>query len=195
MTAIEFQVRAETEVARCLVADLKTYFGEDAPLLTSAIEGETSLFEAIDAVIAEIDEVDVLVTGLREKEAQFTARRRGMEERVRRLRALVEQAMATAEQHSIRRPSATLSLRRLPPDVVVMSEAEIPAEFFLPQPPPPPKLDKAGLRAALNACAERLQAAAAIEDALEREAALERIQPVPGAMLSNGGFSLQIRRV
>ena len=88
------------------------FTGDDTSLVLDTIEGETDLLEAIDAVIAEIDETDVLVTGLREKETQFAARRRSMEERVKRLRALIEQAMAISEQHSLRRPAATLSLRQ-----------------------------------------------------------------------------------
>ena len=195
MTTLDFTLRKETEAVRLLLDGMRALFtGDDTSLLMDTIEGETDLLEAIDAVIAEIDETDVLVTGLREKETQFATRRRSMEERVKRLRSLIEQAMAISEQHSLRRPAATLSLRKIPPDVVVMSEAEVPAEFFILQPPPPPKLDKAGLRLALQECARRLEAAAAIDDPNEREQLLRDIRPIPGAMLSNGGFSLQIRR-
>ena len=195
MTNLDFTLRKETEAVRLLLDGMRALFtGDDTSLLIDTIEGETDLLEAIDAVIAEIDETDVLVTGLREKETQFAARRRSMEERMKRLRSLLEQAMATSELHSLRRPAATLSLRRIPPDVVVMSEAELPSEFFIPQPPPPPKLDKAGLRLALQECARRLEAAASIDDPNEREKLIGAIRPIPGAMLGNGGFSLQIRR-
>jgi len=143
MSNLDFTLRKETEAVRLLLDGMRALFtGDDTSLVLDTIEGETDLLEAIDAVVAEIDETDVLVTGLREKETQFAARRRSMEERVKRLRSLIEQAMAISEQHSLRRPAATLSLRRIPPDVVVMSEAEVPSEFFIPQPPPPPKLDK-----------------------------------------------------
>jgi len=50
------------------------------------------------------------------------------------------------------------------------------------------------LRLALQECARRLEAAASIEDPNERETFMQAIRPIPGAMLSNGGFSLQIRR-
>ena len=195
MTHLDFTLRKETEAVRLLLDGMRALFsGDDTSLVLDTIEGETDLLEAIDAFIAEIDETDVLVTGLREKETQFATRRRSMEERVKRLRSLIEQAMAISEQHSLRRPAATLSLRRIPPDVVVMAEAEVPSEFFIPQPPPPPKLDKAGLRLALQECARRLEAAAAIEDPNERETFRQAIRPIPGAMLGNGSFSLQIRR-
>ena len=144
--------------------------------------------------MAEIDESEALILGLKEKEGQFSKRRRAMEERVKRFRSLVEQAMAVAEQQKLRRPTATLTLRKLPPDVVVTSEADIPSEFFVPQPPPPPKLDKAALKEALQKREKKVEFAASLEDAEERERALASLPPIPGAMLNNGGFSLQIRR-
>jgi hypothetical protein len=195
MTNLDFTLRKEAEAVRILVEGLRTLFtGDDTSLLLDTIEGETDLLEAIDAAVAEIDETDVLVSGLREKEAQFSVRRRAMEERIRRLRALIEQAMTIAEQPKLRRPAATLSLKRIPPDVVVMAEAEIPSEYFIPQPPPPPKLDKTALRAALTACSEKLETISGMIDPEEREQALKAVRPIPGAMLSNGSFSLQIRR-
>ena len=195
MDAQEFRLRQQTEAAKVIVAAVKEGFGdEDLKFLADAVEGETDLYEAIDAVLSEIDETEVLIGGLKEKEGQFTARRRNMEERVKRLRALIEQAMAVSEQEKLRRPAATLTLRRLPPDVVVLAEADIPAEFFVPQPPPPPKLDKKALREALQSRETKLAFAASLADAEARTEALSAIASIPGATLNNGGFSLQIRR-
>ncbi len=188
-------IRRETEAARALLAGLKEAFGDgDTALLADAIEGETGLLESIDATLAEIDETEALIAGLKDKEAQFFGRRRSMEERVKRFRALIEQAMAITEQMKLRRPTATLSLRKLAPDVVIITEADIPAEFFVPQPPPPPKLDKAALKQALAARGNRIAFAASIPDEKARAEALAAIPAIPGATLNNGGFSLQIRR-
>ncbi len=117
-----------------------------------------------------------------------------MEERIRRFRSLIEQAMAITELPKLRRPAATLTLRKLPPDVVVTTEADIPSEFFVPQPPPPPKLDKAALKRALELREKRFEFAASLEDGEERTRALASVPPIPGATLNNGSFSLQIRR-
>ena len=163
-------------------------------LLADTLEGETNLFEAIDTALAEIDETEVLIFGLKEKEGQFTARRRAMEERLKRYRTLIEQAMAISEQTKLRRPAATLTLRTLPPDVVVVQESDIPSKFFVPQPPPPAKLDRAALRDALKARQAQIDAVASISDPAAREAALAPFPAIPGALLNNGGFSLQIRR-
>jgi len=195
MSLQEHTIRRETEAARTLLAGMRATIGdEDIALLADTLEGETDLFEAIDTALAEIDETEVLIAGLKKKEGQFSKRRRAMEERVRRFRGLVEQAMAVAEQQKLRRPTATLTLRKLAPDVVVTSEADIPSEFFVPQPPPPPKLDKAALKEALQKHEKKIEFAASLEDPDERERVLATILPIPGATLNNGSFSLQIRR-
>jgi hypothetical protein len=191
----ESTIRRETEAARLLLAGLRETIGEeDMALLADTLEGETNLFEAIDTALAEIDETEVLISGLKQKETQFSTRRKAMEERLKRFRALIEQAMALTEQTRLRRPAATLTLRMLPPDVVVLEESEIPSEFFVPQPPPPPKLDKAALRNALRARHAQIEATAEIKDPDVRQAALAPFPPIPGATLNNGSFSLQIRR-
>ena len=171
MQESEWRIRRETEAAKALLAGMRETIGdEDMALLADTLEGETNLFEAIDTALAEIDESEALILGLKEKEGQFSKRRRAMEERVRRFRSLVEQAMAVAEQQKLRRPTATLTLRKLPPDVVVTSEADIPSEFFVPQPPPPPKLDKKALKQALEARETKLSFAASLDDPVGRRA-------------------------
>ena len=188
-------IRRETEAAKLLLAGMRETIGDEGmALLADTLEGETNLLEAIDTALREIDETEILISGLKEKEGQFYTRRRAMEERLKRFPALIEQAMAVTELSQLRRPTATLSLRTVPPDVVVLQEAEIPSQFFIPQPPPPPKLDKAALRNALKARQAEIEAVAGIADPEKRQAALAPFPAIPGATLNNGGFSLQIRR-
>jgi len=191
----EYVLRQETEAAKALLAGIRDMIPDgDMSLLLDTLEGETDLLEAIDLALSEIDETEVLISGLKEKEGQFLARRRAMEERVRRFRGLIEQALAVTEQQKLRRPTATLTLRKLPVDVVVLSEADIPAEYFVPQPPPPPKLDKKALKQALEAREMKVSFAASFDDAGMRAAALAALPAIPGAALDNGGVSLQVRR-
>ena len=77
---------------------------------------------------------------------------------------------------------------------MITTEADIPSDFFVPQPPPPPKLDKNALKEALLAREMKAAFAASLESDGERAQALAAIAPIPGASLNNGGFSLQIRR-
>ena len=84
-----FYIRREMEAAKALLSGMRAMISEeDMALLADTLEGETNLFEAIDVALAEIDETEVLISGLKEKEGQFSARRRAMEERVRQFRAL-----------------------------------------------------------------------------------------------------------
>ena len=78
--------------------------------------------------------------------------------------------MVSIDLPTLQLATATLSIAKRKPQVVIDNEAEIPARFFTPQPAPAPKLDKKALAAAL---AET---------------------PMPGAHLDNGSVSLTIRR-
>jgi hypothetical protein len=196
----DYRLRKESEAARLLLAGLAEMGVEDDDqLLGDAVEGETDLIEAIAAALDGIDDDEVLVAGIDEKLRQLADRKKAAKERIGRRRGLIEQAMAIAwADQPLRLPSATLSLSRRQRDIVITEEADIPAQFWVPQPPPPPKLDKKTLRDRLRARAAALEEAQAMADAEQRQAALARIEQehplVPGCDLDNGGFTLTIRR-
>jgi hypothetical protein len=81
--------------------------------------------------------------------------------------ALVTQVMERAQLKKLQEPDFTVSLRAVPPGLVVCNEGDIPQEFWKPQ---PAKLDRKGLLAALGAG-----------------------QTVPGANLGNGGTTISVR--
>lgn len=168
----EFVLRREIAATRTLLIGLREMgMDQDADLVADSIEGETSLREVIEWALAKIDENDVLVIGLKAKEAEFSERRRRIEEQSERLRAAIEQALVMIDGEALRLATGTLSLRKNKPALVIDAEPEIPSEFFTPAPQPPPALDKDALRAALAAG-----------------------RTVPGAHLGNGSVSLAIRR-
>lgn len=170
--AVEHLVRRQTEAAKRLIRSLnEAGEGDDAELVADMIEGQTGLTEAIAAALDQIDECEILVTGLKAKEAAFEARRHSIENRAERIRALIEQAMLATDQTSMRLPTATVTLRKIQPGLVIVNEADIPARFWVEQERPAPKLDKKALAEAVKAKEE-----------------------VPGAMLDNGGFGLSVRR-
>jgi hypothetical protein len=165
-------LQIETEAAKRLLANLREQgHGDDAELMADAVEGETSLHEAVEAVLAQIDECDVMVVGLKAKEAAFAARRAKIEARAEFLQASIEQAMLAAEQQKITLPGATVFLSKRPAKLIVEDEASIPSRFFVEQERPAPKLDKKALADALKAN-----------------------ETIPGATLDNGSVSLTIRR-
>lgn len=172
MTApVERVVAWQVEAAKKLIGHIREIgSGDDAELVADTIEGETGLVEAIDRALGEIDECEILIDGLKIKESSFESRRRQIENRAERIRAAIEQAMLTTEQYSMKLPSATLSLAKRQPALVIVNEADIPSKFWIEQERPAPKLDKKALAAALVAA------------------------DVPGATLDNGSLSLTVRR-
>lgn len=168
-------IERETEAAKLLLQNVRTIIGDDAEALADAVEGETGLMEAIDAAIAQIDECDILLTGIDAKLDELVARKHSVTNRQKHIRAAIEQALAVLDLNKpLRRPSMTLSLRKTPPALVIVDEAAIPTRFWKQKPPPDPTLDRKALTYALGA--------------------LEDGATIPGAMLGNGGVSLTIRR-
>lgn len=165
-------LRIETEAAKRLLANLRDQgHGDDAELMADAVEGETSLHEAVEAVLAQIDECDVLEIGLAAKEEAFASRRAKVKARKEFLQAAIEQAMLAAEQQKLTLPAATVFLSKRAARLIVEDEASIPSRFFVEQERPAPKLDKKALTEALKAN-----------------------ETIPGATLDNGSVSLTIRR-
>lgn len=162
---IAYDVVRGTQAAAALIAELQ---GDDDALRHDMIEGETDLFEAIEAALAEIDECDVVAAGCKEKEAQFAERRRRSDARADRLRGMIEQAMCIAELPSVKLAGATLSLKSVPPKPIYEDEAAIPSEFWR---QPDPVLDKKKI-------------ADAMKDG----------RTIPGVSMTNGSSALQIRR-
>lgn len=162
---IAYDVVRGTQAAAGLIAELQS---DDDALRHDMIEGETDLFEAIEAALAEIDECDVVAAGCKEKEAQFAERRRRSDARADRLRGMIEQAMSIAELPSVKLAGATLSLKSVPPKPIYEDEAAIPSEFWR---QPDPVLDKKKI-------------ADAMKDG----------RTIPGVSMTNGSSALQIRR-
>ncbi|WJR66994.1 siphovirus Gp157 family protein [Neorhizobium sp. CSC1952] len=174
MTAVnaERTMLIQIEAAKNLLSGLRDQgIEDDAELVADTIEGETNLMEAIDAALSEIDECEILIAGLDEKIKAFDARKKAQKDRAERVRALIEQALVMTDQTSLKLPSATISLAKRAPGLVITNEADIPTRFWIEQERPAPKLDKKALAEALKANEE-----------------------IPGATLDSGSLSLTVRR-
>lgn len=140
---------------------------DDDDLRHDHVEGETDLFEAIDRALFDMGMCDAQAIGIERVIDRLNARRKRAKDRIEKIRGAIEQAMQVCELPTIKRPTATLTVKKTPPKPLEIDESAVPSEFFAPQ---PPKLDKRALaEAAKNG-------------------------PVPGVTMSNGGISLQIRR-
>lgn len=156
----------EAQTVKHLRDSIAALDGDDA-LLIDTIEGETSLFEVIDKLLARMAENRAMVAGTEIATSDLADRKARFEKRVEADRTLIEQAMMVAELQKIERPTATLSLSARAPRAIVDTEADIPAEFFK---SPAPALDKKALTEALKSGRD-----------------------VPGACLSNAAPSLVVR--
>lgn len=169
MSDVDYALRRETESAKQLIAVLREHgVLDDEDVVASAIEGETSLHEAIAAILDEIDVEDALVRGLEDKIEDFEERRNRIKLRIERQRAAIEQAMIICERDKMVLPTATLFLRKSKPGLVIDNEADIPSDFWKVE--TKMKLDKSALKSTL-----------------------ENGMPVDGAHLDNGSVSLTIR--
>lgn len=151
--------------ARMLVDELA---GDDAELAHDLVEGETDFFEAVERALSEIDECDIMAEGLAAHIKKLNDRLARVKKRAENVRGMIDQAFQMAEVQSHKFSTATISTKSIPPKLIVSDESEIPSRFFEPQ---PPKLDKKALGDAVKSG-----------------------EAVPGAVMSNGGTTIQIRR-
>jgi len=172
MAEVDFHVARQAEAAKRLLANLRSQgVDDDQELVADTIEGETTLLEAIRTALDEIDECEIQIVGLKAKEDAFSDRRVRLEKRVDRIKATTEQAMLATDQVNFKLPTGTLTLTKRAPGLIITNEADIPADFWIEQERPAPKLDRKALLKALN----------------------DKI-PVQGAGLDNGSYSLSLRR-
>lgn len=182
----------EAKAAAALRESLAATAGGDGELLVDMIEGETSLFETIDALLVSIHADTGIVSGISGMQEALESRKTRFQSRIERARALIEQALMIAEIDApVERAGGTLTLAKRAPSLVVTDEAEIPSGYWKAG---KPTLDKTALTADLREAAKARAAALEIEDAAARAAALALLtDPVPGATLSNAAPSLTIR--
>jgi hypothetical protein len=166
MTTHEF--RREIENAKMLREQIIAAGGDDPDFIRDGIEGETSVFEMIDALVANDGEDDALIEAATAYIDKLRGRLSRIKARKETRRALIGLALELAETKKRETPAGTVSLRKVAPTAILIEEAEIPSEFWEAQ---PPKLDKKALTDALKSGAT-----------------------VPGAKLSNGFVTVSISR-
>jgi|SRR5665213_2787790 len=139
----------------------------DEQALRDTLEGLSTLPEMLAAVIRSYLDDLSLAAALGMRLGDMQERLSRFEARAEKKRALVTQVMERADLKKLQEPDFTVSLRAVPPGLVVSNEAEIPEDYWKVQ---PAKLDKRGVLAALQLG-----------------------QAVPGAGLGNGGTTISVR--
>jgi hypothetical protein len=119
----------------------------DEETLADTLEGITNLQEMIAAVIRSALVDEALQAGLRTRLEEMRRRLERLKERSAKKRQLALEAMCEVGLKKLEQPDFTASARAGPPSLVVVSEGQIPAEYWLPQ---PPKLARQALLADLK---------------------------------------------
>lgn len=167
---------------------------EDPEMLDISIESETNFKEALERVLRYEGETAALLEGLSAYMRSLGDRQRRYKNRIEWCRTLIAGALSQAGVKKLETASATVSLTTMSPKVMVVSEAEVPAGYWIIPPPPPPTIDEKALQKALLARATALAAAKENPDPAAYEAALAEHPTIPGATLAEPTRTVTIRR-
>jgi hypothetical protein len=183
----------EVEAAKLLRAQLAE-MGADDETLVDMIEGETSLREMVRDMVASVLLDEALAEGSKAHESKLRERRKTLESRAERKRALLVTALDVAGIPSLPCDVGTVSLKPTPPKAIITDESAIPSRYWKPV---DPELDRKALADSLKARAQAIATATDIPDPEARKAALEAVArdypAIAGAELSNGGKTVSIR--
>jgi len=188
-------LQREMEAAAVLRDQLKALGETDDGLARDMIEGETSLFEMIDALVAADGEDASTVEGLASYIKSLQERKSRIEARSETRRALLASALEIAGVTRHAAPAGTITRKAVAPKTIIIEESDIPTRFFV---TPEPRLDKKALGDALKARQAAIDEAQNKFQGDELAAELAKVNsefpPIAGAALSNGSQTVQIRR-
>jgi hypothetical protein len=167
MNDIDYRLHNAIQAADVLKEQLREIAGDDEDVIRDTLEGEIDL-RGLIALAAEQNTIDTAsVNGLIYFIEKLRDRKDRIEKRIGMRRAAMLAAMQSGEIKTVETPAGTITRKSVPPSVLIVDEAAIPADFWKPS---DPKLDKKAVGEALKAGRE-----------------------VAGAMMSNGGETLQVR--
>lgn len=139
---------------------------EDPQALADTLEGISDLKDVAARFICDALDDDALAEALNARIDAMTERRRRLSERAAKRKAIALSLMSGVDMPRLDHPEFTASVRMSPPKVMVTDENAIPDAFV--------RITRAPNKTALR-------------DALERG------EDIPGASLSNGSQTLQVR--
>lgn len=191
----EYKLKKEIEAATILREQIASIAADDPDLIRDTIEGETSLHEIIADLVAQIAEDEAVNKGTAELIESLKGRVDRRKKNIETRRSLIAKALEVGEINRLTTPAGTVSVKAVPPKVIITEEADIPSRFFE---TPPPKISLKLVGDHLKDRKAALDEAAAVEGTDERAAALARVDAdhpiIPGATLGNGTTTIQVRR-
>jgi hypothetical protein len=107
----------------------------DEETTRDTLEGISTLNELIAAIVRSALLDESLQAGLKSRMADLRARLTRFEDRSAKKRRLVVEAMIDAGLAKLEQPDFTVSVRAGPPALLVVTEEDIPLQYWTPQPP------------------------------------------------------------
>jgi hypothetical protein len=145
---IHFGVKGRSSDLQTASREAAEEFPEsDNETLTDTLEGITNLHEMIATVIRSALLDEALRAGLRTRLEEMRRRLERLEERSAKKRQLALEAMGEDGLKKLEQADFTASVRSGMPPLILLSEKNVPEDYWLPQ---PPKLDRQSLLADLK---------------------------------------------
>lgn len=162
-------LQQEAQAARELVETLRQLGREDDDAIDLSLESETDFKEAVAWALRQVREAEMMAGAIETRRAALEARQRRYQARSERMRDAIRDAIEIAGVTApIATPEGTVSVRSTGPKLIITDEDALPAAM---RP---------------ETVVRRVDRAAIMR-------ALKAGEAVPGAVLSNGGQTLQIR--
>lgn len=139
---------------------------EDEQLFKDTLEGNTNFNEVMDRLVTELKDNETLAEATSARVGKLRERQTRLVHRAQFYRALIQRLMERTGMKSVALPEAKISVVNAPDKVVITDEAAILDKFM--------RITKEPNKVAIKA-------------------ALKNGEYVPGATLSNGGTTIQVR--
>jgi hypothetical protein len=115
-------IRRQIEELKVLHPELM----DDEDAWEMSLESETQLNDFLRALVCKIEDAKALVVGMKDRFEELKARKDRYEHRIDVLRDLAFKLMQSADLPKLELPEATLSIRTVPPSVVITDEEKLP---------------------------------------------------------------------
>ena len=149
------------------VQEIIAVLDEDDPDREEILSNETDIYALMDWAMRKEAELDVQITAMKELSSLYKEREKTITKRNNKMRELLMAMMVAAKEKSYKGTFGTVTVKPTPPKVIITDESKLTGEYLIVKETP----DKKAIKAAFD----------------------DKIN-VEGAILSNGGETIAIRR-
>lgn len=155
-----------------LLKDLDAIFltwpelAEDEELRQHVLASGTDFHAALTVYLEEMRAAETLCEGIQSRMRTLSERKTRLERKSDAMRALMQKLIEHANEQKVTLPEATISLRTIPPKVIIEDEAQIPDLYMILTKTPDKRLIHSSLKDG---------------------------EVIPGVTLSNGGTGITVR--